>query len=76
MKVDVDAGSPAKTVVPDTPVRGAAAKLVGEDLGAVVVLDGRGHIAGLLTATNVVRASGTGPCRRTRPSRSSCRRTC
>jgi CBS domain-containing protein len=52
--VDQLMSRPVETVTPDTPVREAAAELVRHDVGALVVVDERGRLEGILTATDFV----------------------
>lgn len=52
--VDQLMSRPVVTVTPDTSLRDAAADLIENDVGAVVVVDGAGRFEGLLTATDFV----------------------
>jgi CBS domain-containing protein len=48
------------TVTPDTPVRDAAARLLEENVGSLVVVDEANHLAGMLTITDLARIVSTG----------------
>jgi CBS domain-containing protein len=52
--VDQLMSRPVETVTPETPIRDAAAALVRHDVGALVVLDERDRLEGILTATDFV----------------------
>ncbi|MEF8831650.1 MAG: CBS domain-containing protein [Halobacteriales archaeon] len=47
--------SPVETVDSDTLVEDAANLMLDEDIGSVVVIDGDGALAGILTSTDFVR---------------------
>lgn len=54
--VDQLLSTPVRSVTPTTPLRTAATELVERDVGALVVVDDAERVAGILTATDVVRA--------------------
>lgn len=43
------------TATPDTHVEDAAGTILDHDIGSLVVVDGAGHLAGILTRTDFVR---------------------
>jgi CBS domain-containing protein len=47
--------APVETVRPHTSLDEAAAQLLEHNIGSVVVVDGGGHLEGILTATDFVR---------------------
>ena len=47
--------SPLYTVTPDTLVEEAATAMLDRDIGSVVIVDGEGHLEGVLTTTDFVR---------------------
>ncbi len=51
---------PVETVAPETTVRAAAATLLEHAVGAAVVVDDDGRLAGILTATDVLRLVDAG----------------
>ena len=53
--VDDVMSRPVETVRPETLLREAAATLIEQDVGSVVVVDVKDRIEGLLTATDFVR---------------------
>ena len=58
--VDQIMSRPVETVTPDIAIGEAAAEMISNDVGAVVVVDEAGGIEGLLTATDFVRLAREG----------------
>lgn len=52
---------------PDTPLLEAARRMVAEDVSALVVTNAAGHMCGLLSRTDVLRAHLAGPAWATQP---------
>ncbi|MFB6155522.1 MAG: CBS domain-containing protein [Haloferacaceae archaeon] len=47
--------SPVRTVTPDTSLRDAGEQMLADGIGSVIVVDGEGRLAGILTSTDFVR---------------------
>jgi CBS domain-containing protein len=47
--------SPVVTTTPDTPIYQSAQTMLQQDIGSLIIVDGDGHLEGILTSTDFVQ---------------------